>query len=199
MYSYVLCNLIVSFQFQGCLDTEKICREGLANHHLYKPVFSRTVATGFYATSSGGLRPPTSQMPFDESDEETAVDPETDLSGLPGPQSGDKRPSSSRQQPKQSRKKKGKMQQSVDETFLNMASVMTERFGLGEHHVDGPPKDPFDLSACVAVVRGMQLDIQTQFRVIEYLRLQDKETKKAFIEFDAEFRMFWVCQIAGLG
>ena len=195
----MLCNLIICFVFQGCGEIEKICREELANHHLYKHVFSRIVATGFYATASGGNRPPSTQMPFDESDEEIEVVPEPDLSELPGPQSGDKRASTLRQQAKQSRKKKGKMQQSVDETFLNMASVMTERFGLGEHHVDGPPKDPYDLSACAAIVRGMALDIQTQFRVIEYLCLQDKETKKAFVEFDAEFRMFWVCQIAGLG
>ena len=108
--SYLLCNLILCFVFQGCGETEKICREGLANHHLYKPVFSKTVATGFYATASGGNRPPSTQMPFDESDEEIEVDPASDLSGLPGSQSGDKRPSTSRQPAKQSRKKKGKMQ-----------------------------------------------------------------------------------------
>ena len=76
---------------------------------------------------------------------------------------------------------------------------MTERFGLGEHHVDGPPKDQFDLSACAAIVRAMDIDMQTQFKAIDYLRLQDQETKKAFVEFDPEFRMFWVCQIMGLG
>ena len=90
------------------------------------------------------------------------------------------------------------MQQSVDETFINMASIMTERFGLGEHHVDGPPKDHFDLSACAAIVRAMDLDMQTQFLAIEYLRKQDKETKKAFVEFDPEFRMFWLRQIMGI-
>ncbi len=67
--------------FQGCPITEKICREGLANAHLYKAVFSKTVATGFYATASGGQRPPSSQMPFDESDDELKGEP--DLSELP--------------------------------------------------------------------------------------------------------------------
>ena len=90
------------------------------------------------------------------------------------------------------------MQQSVDETFMNVASIMTERFGLGEHQVDGPRKDPFDVSACVDIVRGMDIDMETQFGVIEYLRLQDKEKKKAFVEFDPEFRMFWVRKIMGL-
>ena len=69
-------------------------------------------------------------MPFDEFNEE--IEGQPDLSELPGPQLGDKRPSTSRQQSKQSRKKKDKMQ-FADETFLNMASIMTERFGLGEH------------------------------------------------------------------
>ena len=68
------------------------------------------------------------QMPFDESDERIEVDP--DLSELPGPQSGDKRASSSRQQAKKSRKKKGKMQQSANETFLNMVSIMTSDLAL---------------------------------------------------------------------
>ena len=65
-----------------------------------------------------------------------------------------------------------------------MASIMTERFGLGEHNVDGPPKDHFDLSACATIVRAMDLDMRTQFLAIEYLRTQDKETKKTFVEFD---------------
>ena len=95
----------------------------------------------------------------DESDEEIEVDP--DISELPGPHSGDNRASTSRQQAKQSRKKKGKMQQYADETFLNMASIMTERFGLGEHQVDGPLKDLFGLSACSAIMRTMNLDQDT--------------------------------------
>ena len=90
------------------------------------------------------------------------------------------------------------MQQSVDETFINMASIMTKRFGFGEHHVDGPPKDHFDLSTCAAIVRAMDLDMQTQFLEIEYLRKQDKETKKALVEFDPEFRMFWLLKTMGL-
>ena len=89
------------------------------------------------------------------------------------------------------------MQQSVDETFINMVSIMTERFGLGEHHVGGPPKEQFDLSACVAIVRGMDLEMKTQFQA-EYLCKQDKETKKAFVEFEPEFRMFWLLKTMGL-
>ena len=90
----MLSNFILCFAFQGCGDTEKICREGLANPHLYKPVFSRIIATSFYTSASGGNHPPSTQMPFDESDEEIEVDP--DLSELPGPQTGDKRASTSR-------------------------------------------------------------------------------------------------------
>lgn len=48
--------------------------------------------------------------------------------------------------------------QYVDEIFLNMESIMTKRFGLGEHLADGPPKDLFDLSACLAIMRTMDLD-----------------------------------------
>ena len=79
-----------------------------------------------------------------------------------------------------------------------MASIMTERFGLCEHHVDGPPKDQFDLSACVAIVRAMDIDMQTQYLAIDFLRKQDKETKKTFVEFDPEFRRFWLLKTMGL-
>ena len=74
---------------------------------------------------------------------------------------------------------------------------MTERFGLGEHHVDGPPKDQFDLSACAAIVRAMDLDQETHHLAKEFLRKQDKKTKKAFVEFDPDFRRFLVAQNHG--
>ena len=85
-----------------------------------------------------------------------------------------------------------------------MASIMTERFGLGEHHVDGLRKDQFDLSACAAIVRAMDLDQETHYRAIEFLCKQDKvlckqdkETKKTFVKFEPDFRRFWLLKIMG--
>ena len=60
-------------------------------------------------------------MLIDESD----GDEEADLSELPGSHSGDKRASSSKQQPKKSQKKKGKLP-SIDETFQNVCNITTD-------------------------------------------------------------------------
>ena len=65
-------------------------------------------------------------MVIDESD----GDEEADLSELPSPHSEEKRPSCSNQQPKQSKKKKGKMP-FVDESIMNVYNFMTEK--LGQH------------------------------------------------------------------
>ena len=85
----------------------------------------------------------------------------------------------------------------VDETFQDIASIMTERFGLSDHHVDMPRKDPFDLSACSIIMGTMGLDQDTNYRAIELLRKQDKETKKAFVEWEPEFRRFWLIKTMG--
>ena len=78
-------------------------------------------------------------------------------------------------------KKKGKIQ-SMDDTLQTMVSIMTERFSLSAHHVNGPRKDPFDLSACSVIVGTMGLEQETHYRAIEFLRKQDMETNKAFVE-----------------
>ena len=87
--------------------------------------------------------------------------------------------------------------QSTDETFLNMASIMTERFGLGEHRIDRPSKDQFDLFACAAIVRTMDLDQETHYQEIEFLRKQDKEMNKTFVEWDPDFKRFWLLKTMG--
>ncbi len=89
------------------------------------------------------------------------------------------------------------MQQSAEETLMTMSRLMTERLGLREQQVDGPPKERFDLSACVAIMRNMDLDQDTHYRAVEFLRMQDKETKKAFVEFDPVFRRFWLLKTIG--
>ena len=71
-----------------------------------------------------------------------------------------------------------------------MCSIMTDRFGLDYHQVDGLLKDRYDLSACSAILDTMGLDHETKFRVFELLRKQDKKMKKAFICWEPEFRHF---------
>ena len=105
-----------SFVFQGIRRTEKICRERLPKVELYKKVYSKCIATGFMATTLGGRWLQNSHMLIDEYDGDGDGDEEGDLLELPSLYSGDKRSSSSKQQLKQSRKKKGKLP-FVDETF----------------------------------------------------------------------------------
>ena len=69
--------------------------------------------------------------------------------------------------------------------------IMTEWFGLGDHQVDGPLKDLYDLSTCSAIVASMGLDHETQYQAVELLRKLDKEMKKAFACWEPEFRKFW--------
>ena len=61
---------------------------------------------------------------------ESHGDEEDDLTELPGPHFGDKRPSCSNQQQKQSKKKNG-MMPSINETFINVCTIMIDIFG---HH-----------------------------------------------------------------
>ena len=81
---------------------------------------------------------------------------------------------------------------SVDETFQNMCSIMTDRFGLNNHQVDGPLKDPYDLSSFSAILDTMGLDHETKFWALELLYKQDKEMKKAFVCWEPDFRQFWL-------
>ena len=104
----------------------KLLAEGLPFFDLYKKVYSKYTTTSFMATASGGHQPQSSHMVIDESNR----DEEVDLSELPGQHSGEKRPSCSNQQPKQSKKKNG-MMPSINETFINVCTIMIDIFG---HH-----------------------------------------------------------------
>ena len=43
----------------------------------------------------------------------------------------------------------------------------------------------------------MDLDQEIHYWAIEFLRKQDKETKKAFVEFEPDFRRFWLLKTMG--
>ena len=74
---------------------------------------------------------------------------------------------------------------------------MTDQFGLDNHQVDGPPKDPYDLYACSTILDTMGLDYKTKFWAFELLRKQDKEMNKAFVCWEPEFRQFWLTKTLG--
>lgn len=142
------------------------------------------------ATPSGGRRPENASFLLDDSEDEEEVD----CSEMPAARSGDKRPSSSKQQPKKN--KKGKAP-SVNETFANMCSMMSDRFGAQSQQVDGPEKEPDDLLACYDILDTMGLDMNTKFEAFELLRKQDKQMQRIFITWEPTFRQFWLTKMLG--